>query len=170
MKFGIATIVAAAALMSSTASAHDFSVCSGVTDQMGVVEINLNDDSPAGGEELQVTIGGTAGVTLQGGEIDLKVKVLGLTVGSATFDLCKDVKGVSCPLNAGEKYEGVISYTLPSATPGGISATAEASVKDEQGKTVSCVDMKVTTGKKSSGLLGATDEVSFRKLEGSTQP
>jgi len=161
MKVTFASVIAFAAVVSS-ASAHSFSVCSGVTDQLGVKEIALNDDTPSGGEDLQVTIGGTAGVTLQGGEIDLKVKVLGLTVGSASFDLCKDVKGLTCPVNAGDKYSGVISYTIPSSTPAGIKANVEADVKDEQGKVVSCVDMKVTTGsKKSSGLLGATDEVAF---------
>ncbi len=164
MKFDIATVLAVSTLMGmGAARAHEFTICAGITDQLGVTEINLNNDTPAGGEQLQVTIGGTAGVTLQGGEIDLKVKVLGLSVGSATFNLCSDVSGVSCPINANEKYEGVITYTLPSATPSSIKASVEANIKDEQGKTVSCIDMKVTTGsKKSTGVFGATDEVSFR--------
>lgn len=138
----------------ATAAAHEFSLCSGVEDKMGVASIDLNPEPAQAGKDLTVSIKATPTVDVSAGKLDFSAKVLGLKIAEMTFDACEVF---ACPMQAGVPAVGSITYTIPSAAPAGVAADAEVKFTDESNGALSCVDMKVKIGK--SQLFGGEGRV-----------
>jgi len=130
------------------AAAHDFKLCNGAADQLGVAEMSLSPDPVEAGQPLTVQMSGTTQVDITGGTAALEVKALGIKIATLDFDLCKDV-GVTCPTKAGSAWKGGITYQIPPEAPAGIKAEATITVTDANGQEVSCfqVDAKIHKGK-----------------------
>jgi C1A family cysteine protease len=122
---------------------------------MGISSVSLSSDSPAPGKPLTVNFDGKPDQDVSGGTAKLDVKAFGVTVATISFDVCKDM-GITCPLKSGAAFKASITYTVPAAAPSGIKATCEVAFTDTSGKELSCVDLDVTIGKLSNGLLGQT--------------
>lgn len=127
----------------ATVSAHDFSECAGSPAQFGITGITLNPDSPVPGKDLTVSIAASPKATITGGTASLKVTVLGITIATKNFDVCKDL-GVTCPLAAGKAVTGTVTYNIPSAAPKGVKAHAEIDISDTTGKKLDCVGLDLT--------------------------
>ena len=131
----------------ATADGHSFSQCSSSSaDALGITSVTLTPDPPVAGGSLQVQFTGTPTAQVDSGTASLKVKVLGITITTLTFDVCSDL-GVSCPLPAGTPFTGSLSYTIPSSAPASISATAEVQVVDGSQNELACIDLSVTISK-----------------------
>merc|ERR1719267_540910 len=146
--------------LSAVASAHDFSVCQGATDHLGVDSVSLTPDPPVAGGNLAATFAGKtdSSTSFSAGTATLKVSAFGIVIATVQFDMCKDM-GVTCPIKASDVWTGSLTYAIPSAAPSGVSATAEADMVDGDGNKLSCITMQAQIGKPSGGLLrssGAT--------------
>lgn len=131
-------------LQENQVAAHDFSVCkSSKGDQLGVHTVQFTPDPPQSGRPVQVSVKGISSLDLDSGKVHVDVRVLGITVSSQVIDLCSIV---SCPLKAGENYEGTTTQEIPEGTPERIGATVRLSVVDTKGATVSCLESKVEIG------------------------
>jgi len=138
-------LLLSAAFYLGAVSAHDFSICSGVSDKIGVTGVSLSPDPPVGGQDLKITISGTPTVDVTGGTLSATIKVLGIQIASVDFDVCKDL-GITCPAAKGKALSGSFTYTIPSAAPSGVTASVEATVKDTSSNELTCVDMSVKVG------------------------
>jgi len=131
------------------ALAHDFSVCPGATDQLGVGAVILTPDPIESGQSLTVKMSGTSAIGITGGTANLEVKAFGVKIADLKFDLCKDV-GIKCPTTPGQAWTGEITYAIPAEAPAGIKAHAEIKIADAAGAALSCFDVvaKVEKGPK----------------------
>ena len=139
--------------------AHDFSICSGVTDKLGINAVSLSPDPVKGGVPLTVKVsGGPTSVEVTGGTATLSVTLFGSKILQLPFDLCTKF-GVTCPVQQGEKWNGVISYPIPKALPSFGSITAQVDITDTNGKELSCFTMKINLGDEQSWV-----EIMYRRL------
>jgi C1A family cysteine protease len=136
-------------VLAAFANAHDFTKCSGVTDKLGITAVDLTPDPPVPGQDLKVQITATPTEAITAGTTSLDIKAFGVKIASLNFDLCKDM-GLSCPIAAGKQIVGAVSYTIPSAAPAGITAEADATIKDGAGNELSCFTLSVKLGSKNS--------------------
>ena len=124
-------------------AAHDFTVCSGVTDHMGTATITLNPDPPLPGANFTTTTVGTPDQDITGGTVKVTVKALGITVKKAQYDLC-DL--YACPVKAGTQQKSDIAAALGAATPHGVVAKNKVVTEDAAGNVLGCVEMDITIG------------------------
>jgi len=139
-------------------SATSFTTCA--TDKLGVQSLTVNPEPVVVGQNVDVSISGTPKVNVSGGKVTAKVKVLGITVDSQTFDFCNDL-GVSCPVSAGEALTAKVTYPVPGDAPGGVTATVEVGVADQNGSKVGCYDVKIKTTKEAGLRTTRDSEIDF---------
>ena len=137
------------AIFTVVVQAHDFKICDGVTDTLGIKSVDLKPDEPVGGKNLVVTVtGGPNQDAITGGKALLKVRAYGVVITSADFSLC-DQFGIKCPLAANSDWTGEITYMIPSIAPAGLTITGEVDIQDANGKELSCFSMDIKIGQKS---------------------
>lgn len=134
-------------ILAAVVYAHDFTLCSGVDDHLGVTTVDFNPDEPAGGELLQVTLLGTNDEEVSGGTAKFTVTAFGIKVADISFDLCKDM-GLTCPVAAQTSWKAGLNYTLPKLPiPAGLKADGQLVVTSTAGAELSCLNVVVTIGK-----------------------
>lgn len=141
--------------LAGAAYAHDFEVCSGETNKLGITDVTLNPDPVVPGENLSVTVSGKTTVDVTEGSAELDVKFMKIKIFHQTFDICKDL-GVSCPIKAGQEWTGKITQPIPKEL---LKGKVEVDIKlaDDKKADLGCVDLKVQIDKKNDLLFGADE-------------
>jgi len=159
MKFQAAAITTLAA----SASATTFSVCAGSTDNLGVSSVNFSEDPLVPGTTLTITVEGTPTVDItSGATVDFVVKLVAFPVFSASKDACADL-GLTCPLPAGVPVEATIEVDVSPTAPSIAGVTAEVSITNGDGSSVSCIDVPISVG---TPLLGMDNVEITEELSG----
>jgi hypothetical protein len=141
-----------AAATIAIASATPFTLCNGVTDQLGVDTITVTPEPVKVGQNVTVQVHGRTSIPFSGGQAEVNVKVAGVKVASLKFDACTEL-GVQCPKNAGDEWTGGLSYPIPKFAPGGITAVIEVHVLDTAGNKLSCASVTEKIVKATEGSL-----------------
>jgi hypothetical protein len=136
-------LFALVALFSRSVTGHAFKQC-GSADHLHISTLTLTPDKPIPGQNLEVEFSGTTDESVAAGSVALKVSVLGITIATISFDICKDL-GITCPVNGA--FTAKINYEIPSAAPAGIQASAKVEVTDGSGAELDCIDIGITIGK-----------------------
>ena len=67
---------------------------------------------------------------------------MGFELASASFDVCTQLKGVTCPLPANVPFTGKMSYNIPQAAPDDVQLTTRIELLDPVDDTkYSCVEV-----------------------------
>lgn len=120
-----------------------FSVCKNATDNLSVTALDVSPNKPVPGEEMTVGVAFTTPEKLlTSGTFGVQVKMFGIVVKHATFDLCTDT-GLTCPLASNSKYTATLKYPLPSQAPHGLKVEAELTFKDQDEKQLTCLDTRI---------------------------
>lgn len=127
-------------LLFSAVAAHDFKTCA--TDHLRISAVDLSPDPVVAGKPLVVKIKGNPDQTVSGGKVILTVKALGIVITTLEFNTCTDL-GVKCPVAAGTPISAQLTYPVPGEAPGGITATAEVNVKDQNNNELSCISLQI---------------------------
>ena len=130
--------------------AHDFQVCEGISDELKITSVNLTPDPPAAGKSITVEVdGGPTSVEVKGGKATLNIYAFNTHIyGPLSFDLCTDF-GVKCPVANGAKWDGKITYPIPSVAPKGLKLSLKIDITDENSKELSCFKVDTTIGSQS---------------------
>ena len=105
--------VAIVAMLTLAVTAHDFTHCPGVTDELQITAVSLSPDPvhPSCNVVVKVS-GGPTEIAVSGGNATLSLILFGSTVYRKGYDICTEF-GVSCPVPAGEKWSGQIQQAIP---------------------------------------------------------
>ena len=140
-----------------TATAHDFTHCPGVTDELGIAAVSLSPDPvhPSCNVVVKVS-GGPTEIAVSGGNATLSLILFGSTVYRKGYDICTEF-GVSCPVPAGEKWSGQIQQAIPKEIPTFGSIKAQVDIYN-QTHILSCFTMTIALGPSGCpSLRGATN-------------
>jgi len=89
------------------------------------------------GKEFVVTVHATSNAVLNGGEILMVVKAMGVAVSSRSFKICKDI-GLVCPVPPQQKVTAIFHFPVP-----WFALTMKADVVitafDKTGQSLACV-------------------------------
>lgn len=143
------------------ASAHDFKVCDGASDKVGVQSVTFEPEPAQSGKDLTITIKAKPTETIESGNINFSAKAFGVEIASLDFDLCKQT-GVSCPIQAGTELTASLTYPIPKEAPAGIKTEAEIKITSND-DTKSCIDMDVKLSK--PVLLGMTHGAAEKQMQ-----
>jgi hypothetical protein len=117
---------------------HPFDRCPGVTDHLRISAMDFTPDPVKSDATLRVAVQGTLDEDILGGSAKLTVSYYGVPITSVDFDICKQF-GITCPRKAGEQFEGVIMYKVPTIPLTGVTLDVEIDVSDKAGKPISCL-------------------------------
>ena len=132
--------------ISTLVEGHDFNICSGKKDLLGIAAVSISPDPIQPGSTLTFKIsGGPTSVEVTGGTATLSVSIYGATILSLPFDVCSQF-GITCPVAKGEKWNGGISYPIPKEIPTFGSVTAKIDITDKSGSELTCFTMVLKLG------------------------
>lgn len=111
------------------------------SDKLQNLKVTVSPDPPVAGQNITVTGSGDLTETVTAGTVEYTA--LGFLHGS--LDLCTELSKTQypCPLSAGARSVGPISFAIPSIVPKGIPISAKATIKDQSGNQLTCVDIKL---------------------------
>lgn len=145
----------------AAAAAHDFSVCAGKTDAMGVTSVDVFPDPAQVGKSIEVTINGKATAPIAAGAMaHLKVELFKVEIAHLDIDMCKSL-GLTCPIAAGTAYSGKLTYPVPSQAPGGITVTIEIDFNHADKSDLGCITLQEKLVKPSALLAAVPDHNQF---------
>jgi len=128
-------------MLASGGSAHEFTTCKNQNeDAMGVSEVTFNPDPPLVGRAVKVTVKGTPTADVEGGELRVDVRVLGITVNTQVLQVC-DL--VACPLQIGKEFHAEVTQDIPANVPDRTSATVRMTLLNKAKVVQSCLESKV---------------------------
>lgn len=89
------------------------------------------------GKEFVVTVHATPNAVLDGGEIVMVVKAMGVAVSSRSFKICKDI-GLTCPVAPQQKVTALFHFPVPwyAIT---MKADVVITASDKLGQSLACV-------------------------------
>ena len=98
---------------------------------------NTGDLPVRAGKEFVVTVHATPNAVLDGGEIVMVVKALGVAVSSHSFKICKDI-GLECPVAPQQNITAVFHFPVPwyAIT---MKADVVITASDKLGQSLACV-------------------------------
>mmetsp|Transcript_35483 Transcript_35483/g.43836 ORF Transcript_35483/g.43836 Transcript_35483/m.43836 type:complete len:479 (+) Transcript_35483:276-1712(+) len=166
----LVTLVFAVVSVLTAVSAEDFNICKRHLHKLGVVNVHkfdVNPSTPTAGSKVQFTLtGSTEEDIVEGTVARVILQTLGVELTTYDFDICS-LQGISCPITAGDKFEGSISHKLPFEIPEGVSVgVAVEFLKDEEVFGCYEVEMKVEDAEGKMNRFGfdvSENEYLFKK-------
>eukprot|EP00455_Lapot_gusevi_P019891 TRINITY_DN2116_c0_g1_i4.p2 TRINITY_DN2116_c0_g1~~TRINITY_DN2116_c0_g1_i4.p2 ORF type:complete len:140 (-),score=58.93 TRINITY_DN2116_c0_g1_i4:101-520(-) len=122
----------------AVASATTWTDCTKAGSPAKPSNVQLSPDPPQRSVDCKVSLNGTVSESLNGGQVQLSIVYLGVTVHSQTNNVCDVVK---CPLSG--PFSAAVTVpgsAIPSFSPPG-SYTGHGVVTDQNNQPIICVDV-----------------------------
>jgi len=111
-----------------------------------VSKVSFHPKQPVAGRMVKIGFEGMTSASLkEGSKATVDISVLGIRVAELELDVCTEVSGIECPVQAGSSIQGWVAHEIPRQVPEGVDIDVAIKILDSNQELVACVetDMQV---------------------------